>query len=210
MPAGGIANPHSGGSGSPVDRQKDRSARSALNRRLGCKRAKHPRARDVGKPGSGAEPRLDAFGLASAAVRRRKAGAPPLWRAAALKASADGNVCRCCAANGWIAPFGASPPFCAGGESFLEWRRGGGHSSGAERVARTIFCVVIAGLDPAIHAGRWLAEIRRAVQFRRTSAWTTGSSPVVTTERTRHCERSEAIQGGLRESWIASSLRSSQ
>jgi hypothetical protein len=33
VPAGGIANPHSGGSGAPVDRQKDRSARSALNRR---------------------------------------------------------------------------------------------------------------------------------------------------------------------------------
>jgi hypothetical protein len=34
VPAGGIANPHPGGPGSPVGRQKDRSARSALNRRL--------------------------------------------------------------------------------------------------------------------------------------------------------------------------------
>jgi hypothetical protein len=33
MPAGGIANPHSGGPGSPVGRHKDRSAGSLLNRR---------------------------------------------------------------------------------------------------------------------------------------------------------------------------------
>src|ERR1700733_271924 len=32
VPAGGIANPHPGGFGSPVNRQKDRSARSVLNR----------------------------------------------------------------------------------------------------------------------------------------------------------------------------------
>jgi hypothetical protein len=44
VPAGGIANPHSGGSGAAVDRHKDRSARSALNRRLECKQAKHLRA----------------------------------------------------------------------------------------------------------------------------------------------------------------------
>jgi hypothetical protein len=43
-------DPLPGGSGAPVGRQKDRSARSVLNRRLGCKGAKHPRARDVGNP----------------------------------------------------------------------------------------------------------------------------------------------------------------
>jgi hypothetical protein len=34
---------------------------------------------------------------------------------------------------------------------------------GRYRVARTIFHVVIAGLDPAIHRERWLAAIRRVV-----------------------------------------------
>jgi hypothetical protein len=123
-------DPLPGGPGAPVDRHKDRSARSALNRRLGCKRAKHPRARDVGKPGSGAEARLDAFGLASAAARRRKAGAAPLpdpppqaGRKAGksrsrARASIGGNAARCCAANGWIAPFGASPPFFCRGRIF--------------------------------------------------------------------------------------------
>jgi hypothetical protein len=37
VPAGGIANPHPGGFGSPVDRHKDRSARSVLNRCI-CRR----------------------------------------------------------------------------------------------------------------------------------------------------------------------------
>ena len=86
VPAGGIANPHSGGPGAPVDRQKDRSARSALNRRLEASGQNTCELETSGKPGSGAEPRLDAFGLASAAVKRRKAGAshqdaqPRDWR----------------------------------------------------------------------------------------------------------------------------------
>jgi hypothetical protein len=51
------------------------------------------------------------------------------------------------------------------------------HASGAERVARTLPYVVIAGLDPAIHGA-----IRRSlmdVVALGTSASTTGSSPVV-------------------------------
>jgi hypothetical protein len=47
------------------------------------------------------------------------------------------------------------------------------------RIARTDFCAVIAGLDPAIHAEGKLA--RWAFQ-NCNSAWTTGSSPVVTKE----------------------------
>jgi hypothetical protein len=47
-----------------------------------------------------------------------------------------------------------------------------------------ILGVVIAGLDPAIHAAGWLAEIATLLT-RCKSAWTTGSSPVVTIERER-------------------------
>jgi hypothetical protein len=52
--------------------------------------------------------------------------------------------------------------------------------------------------------------LRFAVLFNPcTSAWTTGSSPVVTTKRaegSRHCERSEAIQEACAAIWIALSL----
>ena len=52
------------------------------------------------------------------------------------------------------------------------------------RVARTISCVVIAGLDPAIHAAAPLALF--AGRWCGASAWTTGSSPVVTSGWTVH------------------------
>jgi len=44
-------------------------------------------------------------------------GRAPIWRAAALKASADGDICWCARQMVGSAPFGASPPFFAGGES---------------------------------------------------------------------------------------------
>jgi hypothetical protein len=53
-------------------------------------------------------------------------------------------------------------------------------SSDAKRAARTFFYFVIAGLDPAIHAAPRLAESHSHRLIRRISAWTTGSSPVVT------------------------------
>jgi hypothetical protein len=56
VPARGIANPLPGGSGSPVDRQKDRSARSVLNRRQAGRAGKTLAKSVFGKPGSGAEP----------------------------------------------------------------------------------------------------------------------------------------------------------
>jgi hypothetical protein len=52
--------------------------------------------------------------------------------------------------------------------------------SGANRIARTILHAVIAGLDPAIHAAA--RRVPTDVVVIGTSAWTTGSSPVVTKE----------------------------
>ena len=82
VPAGGIANPHPGGSGAPLGRQKDRSARSSLDW-TGPRRAKHPPQPRPRKRGSGAEPEAVATALASAVAKRRKASAPRNWRAAA-------------------------------------------------------------------------------------------------------------------------------
>jgi len=48
---------------------------------------------------------------ARAAVEAPEGERAPIWRAAAPDVSAGGDVCWCCAANGWHAPFGASPPF---------------------------------------------------------------------------------------------------
>jgi hypothetical protein len=53
--------------------------------------------------------------------------------------------------------------------------------SGANRIARTIPYVVIAGLDPAIH-GAAQGSLMDVVAFG-ASAWTTGASPVVTKRR---------------------------
>jgi len=47
---------------------------------------------------------------------------------------------------------------------------------------RMIFHFVIAGLDPAIHAEPPLGKVRRSAFVCQASAWTTGSSPVVTKE----------------------------
>jgi hypothetical protein len=49
-----------------------------------------------------------------------------------------------------------------------------------------LFTVVIAGLDPAIHTAAKLDQTFRSSFASRTSAWTTGSSPVVT-GRIRRC-----------------------
>src|SRR5262249_367880 len=51
-----ICHPLPGGSGSPVGRQKDRSAQSVLNRRQESQAGKTPARLVCGKPGSGAEP----------------------------------------------------------------------------------------------------------------------------------------------------------
>jgi hypothetical protein len=53
--------------------------------------------------------------------------------------------------------------------------------SGADRIAITTPFVVIAGLDPAIH-GAAQGSLMDVVAFG-ASAWTTGSSPVVTKRR---------------------------
>jgi hypothetical protein len=73
-------------------------------------------------------------------------------------------------------------PLIAGSESFFDGVVVVSKARARGRVARTVFRFVIAGLDPAIHGDRWLAQIRRIVLICRTSAWTTGSSPVVTRE----------------------------
>jgi hypothetical protein len=163
-----FANPHPGGSGSPVDRHQDRSARSVLNRGsfLKAKRAKPPLAKACGKPGSGAEP-SGGTGGECRKRERRKAGAPQDYAA------------RSRAMRGyWLdnAPFGAPLPClfahdlvrkpqqhfsgsCAGEANLrglVAWQ-----SSGAEDASRERdFCVVIAGLDPAIHGNARIAKIR--------------------------------------------------
>jgi very-short-patch-repair endonuclease len=87
---------------------------------------------------------------ARAAAWRRKAGAPCTQMSCArsrqqsalarsrARASIGGNACRCCAANGWIAPFGASPPFiCRGrvhfGMASWWWAKLGRMSAPRER-----------------------------------------------------------------------------
>jgi hypothetical protein len=95
--------------------------------------------------------------------------------------------------NGWIASFGAPLPslFFARAVEFLAWRGGrkartrSRRENGFARHCEGVLRFVIAGLDPAIHAAFWLAESHRTICFRCTSAWTTGSSPVVTIEKWR-------------------------
>jgi hypothetical protein len=63
---------------------------------------------------------------------------------------------------GWMRLSALRLPLFAGGESILAlWLA----KLGRDRVARMILCVVIAGLDPAIHAERRFTEIRRTVLF---------------------------------------------
>ena len=65
---------------------------------------------------------------------------------------------------------------CAHRRSFPRKRESSRICRSAVRCAHS----VIAGLDPAIHADASLARIDRTDSVRRISAWTTGSSPVVT------------------------------
>ena len=105
-----ICSPLPGGSGAPLGRHKDRSARSSLDW-TSPRRAKHPPQPRPRKRGSGAEPMLVATGLASAAAKRRKAGAPRLARCRdSRRVAHTAYTCRRCADNGWHAPFGAPPP----------------------------------------------------------------------------------------------------
>jgi hypothetical protein len=66
-----------------------------------------------------------------------------------------------------------------------ELARGCEQDPGADRVAGMLSRVVIAGLDPAIHAAYPLTFLPH-VFSRRISAWTTGSNPVVTKNRAVH------------------------
>jgi hypothetical protein len=118
-----------------------------------------------------------------------------LWRASAPNADKRRSLRTlvCAADNGWIASFGAPLPslFFARAVEFLAWRGGrkartrSRRENGFARHCEGVLHFVIAGLDPAIHAAFWLAESHRTICFRCTSAWTTGSSPVVTIEKWR-------------------------
>jgi hypothetical protein len=119
----GWGNLFPGGSGAPLDRQKDRSAGSPLDW-TSPRQAKHlpqPRSR---KRGSGAESAgYDRFGECRG--ERRKASGP--------RASACGDMCRCGRGPIEIAPFGASLP-----SAFLGGRNES-NKARARRAARTIF-----------------------------------------------------------------------
>jgi hypothetical protein len=70
-----FANPHPGGPGSPVDRHKDRSARSVLNcgSVLKAKRAKPPSANAAGNPVLGLSHRVEPVASAASASAGRRA-----------------------------------------------------------------------------------------------------------------------------------------
>ncbi len=120
MPAGGIANPHPGGFGTPLGRQKDRSAGSPLDW-TSVRQAKLlllPRPR---KRGSGAESAgYGRFGECRGEAPEGERA--PVWRASAQQiglrrlrrlvcgAHSDGDVWMCGADSGRHAPFGAPPP----------------------------------------------------------------------------------------------------
>ena len=96
-----FANPLPGGSGSLVDRHKDRSARSVLNRGSvrKAKRAKHPSANAAGNPVLGLSHRVEPVAsAASESAERRRAA-----RRAARSRAWRGH---------WLdnAPFGAPLP----------------------------------------------------------------------------------------------------
>ena len=74
---------------------------------------------------------------ARAAVEAPEGGRAPIRRAAASDASAGANVCWCCAAHGWHAPFGASPPFLCRGRIDL-WCVVVGRVRARRRAARTV------------------------------------------------------------------------
>ena len=93
----------------------------------------------------------DAFALASAAAERRKASAPRKQVSAQTAYTClRGALPRLNISkrqrllvrrgNGWHAPFGASPPFFAGGE-FIFWCVVVRQSSDAKSVARTISAI---------------------------------------------------------------------
>jgi hypothetical protein len=83
-----FANPLPGGPGSPVDRHKDRSARSVLNRGsfLKAKRAKHPSANAAGNPVLGLSHRVEPVASAASVSAERLAHCMTTQRAAALGA----------------------------------------------------------------------------------------------------------------------------
>ena len=91
VPAGGIANPHPGGSGAPLGRQKDRSAGSPLDW-TSVRQAKHlllPRPR---KRGSGAESAgYGRFGECRGEAPEGERA--PTWRASAPVHCSGGDVC---------------------------------------------------------------------------------------------------------------------
>jgi hypothetical protein len=101
VPARGLMRSAPRGPGVPVDRQKDRSTRSAFNCGKWRRRAKHLALACRGKPGSGAEPMLVATGVASAAVKRRKASA--LRSARFCAPAGSGGDIRTVRRGGWLA-----------------------------------------------------------------------------------------------------------
>jgi hypothetical protein len=125
-----------GGSGSPVDRHKDRSARSVLNRGsvLKAKRAKHPSANAAGNPALELSHRVEPVASAASVsagrrARRTTSSAPPR----ALRGH-------------WLdnAPFGAPPPF--------SWRGCCAQDSGADDAPREQICLL---LSPRAGRGRF-------------------------------------------------------
>ena len=106
MPARGAIHSVPGRLWSPLVRQKDRSARSALD--WDRRKRVTPGGAGSQETRSGAEPMLVVTGVASprrsAGRRARPFGARP-WRCRQQR------CCRCSADNGWHAPFGAPPPF---------------------------------------------------------------------------------------------------
>jgi hypothetical protein len=71
---GGLSLPHPGGFGSPVDRHKDRSARSVLNRGIFCaKRAKLPSATAAGNPVLELSHRVEPVASAASVSAERRA-----------------------------------------------------------------------------------------------------------------------------------------
>jgi hypothetical protein len=76
---GGLSLPFPGGFGSPVDRHKDRSARSVLNRGIFCaKRAKLPSANAAGNPVLELSHRVEPVASAASVSAERRARKTPL------------------------------------------------------------------------------------------------------------------------------------
>ena len=135
VPAGGIANPHPGGSGAPLGRQKDRSAGSPLDW-TSVRQAKHlllPRPR---KRGSGAE--SAGYGRIGECRGRAPEGErAPNWRASApvhFRMATSDCVAR--TVDG-VRLSALRLPLMSRGEPKELCCRGRRQTSGADRVART-------------------------------------------------------------------------